>query len=88
MTTDDMATEAQAALTLLQPCFSGTVTLRFGGVWGVLEKAAGRYTVYLTDVDAAIDSRRLGEYARAFGVDVAEHVQTGYTATMAWEAGE
>jgi hypothetical protein len=88
MTTDELATEAQAALTLLRPCFSGTVTLRFGGVWGVLEKAEGRYTLYLTDVDAPIDSGRLEAYARAFGVTTAEHVQTGYTATLAWEVEE
>ena len=83
--TDDTTTQAANALAILRPCFSGFVPLRFGGVWATLEKAAGRYTLRLTDVDAPIDATRLGEYATAFGVVTVEHMTTGHTATVTWE---
>ena len=83
--TDEMTTQAANALAILRPCFSGFVPLRFGGVWATLEKAAGRYTLRLTDVDAPIDAARLGEYATAFGVVTVEHMTTGHTAVLAWE---
>jgi hypothetical protein len=84
--TPDTTTQATNALAILRPCFSGQVPLRFGGVWATLEKAAGRYTLRLTDVDAPIDAARLGEYAAAFGVVTVEHMQTGHTAMVTWEA--
>ena len=85
MTPDELATRAQSALATLRPCFSGTIPLRFGGVWATLDKAGGRYTLCLTDVDTPIDAARLAEYAQAFGVVKAEHLMTGHTAAMTWE---
>ena len=85
MTPDDMATRAQSALATLRPCFSGTIPLRFGSVWATLEKAAGRYTLHLTDVDTPIDAARLAAYAQAFGVVTAEHLMAGNKAVLAWE---
>ena len=83
--TDDTTTQAANALATLAPCFSGQLQMMFGSVWATLEKAGGRYTLRLTDVDAPIDAARLGEYAAAFGVATVEHMTTGHTATVEWE---
>lgn len=85
MTPDELATRATSALDTLRPCFSGQIPLMFGGVWATLEKAGGRYTLRLTDVDAPIDLARLVDYMRAFGVRTVENMTTGHTATVEWE---
>ena len=88
MTPDELATRAQSALDTLRPCFSGTIPLRFGGVWAALEKSGGFYTLHLTDVDTPIDAARLAAYAQAFGVRTVERIQVGNTAMLTWEADD